>query len=323
MGLAGSLLGRLARALAVASGATGAQERQLLLQGAIAARQVAGLDHLQTLADAEFRVFSQWGEDGIIEWLVARCPEIPQSFIEFGVETYAESNTRFLLQHRNWRGLVIDGAPANVARIRSDAVSWRHDLNAMAAFITRDNIDALIREAGFDGEVGLLSIDIDGNDYWVWEAIGCVSPWLVVIEYNACFGDLLPLTVPYLAQFQRLASDPSGLYFGASCKALEQLGAVKGYAVLGSNRAGNNLFLAREDIANHLIERIADRGPRPSRFREGRDDAGKLTYQGGLARTERIAALPVVDVGSGKEAPLGEFGPLFSPAWKAAIAGTR
>src|SRR5262245_31604250 len=87
----------------------GLLERQLFLTGQIACGQVRQLDRLTTLADAEFRVTSQWGEDGIIEWLCHMLPGIPHSFVEFGVEHYQEANTRFLLQNRNWRGLIIDG----------------------------------------------------------------------------------------------------------------------------------------------------------------------------------------------------------------------
>jgi hypothetical protein len=322
MGIVRSLHGRLTRLLWTALERSPAIERLALLQGQIAARQIAGLEQLGTLAEAEFRVSSQWGEDGIIEWLVAHSPGIPEIFIEFGVENYAESNTRFLLQNRNWRGLVLDGSQDHVAAIRKDAISWRHDLTALATFITADNIERTIANAGFAGEIGLLSIDIDGNDYWVWQAIGNVSPWLVVVEYNAVFGDLLPLSVPYQADFARTKADPSNLYFGASCKAFAHLAAAKGYVVLGSNRAGNNLFMAREDVAAGLAPRIADRSPRPSRFREARDDAGRLTYLGGQARAERIAALPVADVASGKQGPLEKQGPLYGAAWLAAMAGT-
>jgi hypothetical protein len=320
--IARAVLQRLAGPVVTAIDRSPALERQLLLQGQIAARQLAGVERLGSLADAEFRVSSQWGEDGIVEWLVANSPGIPERFIEFGVENYRESNTRFLLQNRNWRGLVLDGSERHVAAIKGDPLSWRHDLTAVAAFITNDNIEQLIAEAGFGGEIGLLSIDIDGNDYWVWQALGNVAPWLVIAEYNAVLGDLLPLTVPYRADFVRTAADPSNLYYGASVKAIAQLAAAKGYVVLGSNRAGNNLFLAREDVAAGLAGRIADRRARPSRFREARDAGGRLTHLAGLARSEHITGLPVVDVGSGREAPLGEFGALFSAEWLAAMAGT-
>ncbi len=322
MGIVRSLRDRLARLLAAAATPSPASERLALLQGQIAARQVAGLAQLGTLADAEFRVSSQWGEDGIIEWLVAHSPGIPESFIEFGVEDYSESNTRFLLQHRNWRGLVLDGSEANIAAIRKNELCWRHDLTALASFVTAENIEQTIADVNFTGEIGILSVDIDGNDYWVWEAIRNASPWLVIAEYNAVLGDLLPLSVPYRADFARTSAHPSNLYFGASSKAFEHLAAAKGYVVLGSNRAGNNLFMARADIASALADRIADHRPRASRFREARDAEGRLTYLGGLARTERIATLPVVDVASGNQAPLGQFGALFGADWLAAMAGT-
>ena len=313
---------RLARLLGVSVGLGPAIERLALLQGQVAARQVTGLDHLGRLADAEFRVSSQWGEDGIIEWLVAKAPGIPEIFIEFGVETYAESNTRFLLQNRNWRGLVLDGSAANIAAIRKAPVSWHHDLTAIARFVTAENIDRTIADAGFAGEIGLLSLDIDGNDYWVWQAISSVSPWFVIAEYNAVMGDLLSLSVPYQADFTRFAADPSGLYFGASCGAFAQLAAAKGYVILGSNRAGNNLFMARQDVAAGLTDHIADLRPRPSRFREARDSEGRLAYLGGLERTEQISALPVINVANGIEGSLGQQGPLFSAYWLAAMAGT-
>lgn len=321
--IARSLLNRILRPLSAAIESSPALDRQQFLQGQIAARQLAALDRLETLADAEFRVSSQWGEDGIIEWLVARLPGIPECFIEFGVETYTESNTRFLLQNRNWRGLVIDGSDRNVATILSDPIAWRHDLTAVAEFVSAENIEGILGGAGFAGEVGLLSIDIDGNDYWVWKAIETVSPWLVIAEYNAVFGDRAAVTVPYDAAFTRTAADSSNLYFGASYKAFEHLAAAKGYAVLGSNRAGNNLFLARLDIASGLLARIAERGARPSRFREARGRGGRLELLGGLERTERIAGLPVVEVASGRQAPLRDFGPLFSEEWRAAIAAVR
>lgn len=296
-------------------------ERQVMLLGIIAARQVGRVESVGALADVEFRAFSQWGEDGIIEWLLSKSENVPEIFIEFGVENYRESNTRFLLQHRNWRGLVIDGSAEHVADIRADAVSWRHDLTAVCSFITSDNIERTIADAGFAGEIGILSIDIDGNDYWVWEAIKNVSPQFVIIEYNANFGDLQPLTVPYRDDFFRTAAHPSNLYFGASCRAFEHLASLKGYVMLGSNLAGNNLFFARADRAPSLLSRIGDTAARPSRFRECRNSDGQLALLGGTARANIVINLPVVDVQSGKQGSLRSFGALFSSRWVAQIDG--
>jgi hypothetical protein len=275
------------------------------------------LGKLNALCDAEFSVFSQWGEDGIIEWLISKSDDIPKTFIEFGVEDYRESNTRFLLQNRNWRGLVIDSSKEHVATIKRDQVSWRHDLTAASSFITRENIGNIIAKSGFSGDVGLLSIDIDGNDYWVWEEITDISPHLVVVEYNANFGDIQPLTIPYRPDFVRAVADASNLYYGASCKAFEELGKRKGYVLLGSNRVGTNLFFAREDRAAQLVQLVSDRSPRPCFVREARAPSGELMLLGGLSRTRLIRNMDVVNVMTGVVGPIYSFGELFSANWLA------
>jgi hypothetical protein len=111
----------------------------LQLQGRMASWQVRSQKVMPYLRDAEFRVTSQWGEDGIIDWLIerAKIPPVSQSFIEFGVGTYREANTRFLLQNRNWRGLIMDSSEAMVATVREDGLAWAHALTVRPAFITR------------------------------------------------------------------------------------------------------------------------------------------------------------------------------------------
>ena len=291
------------------------QERDRLLLGQMAARQVRGIDSVSRLSDVEFTAFSQWGEDGILEWIIHQIGDVPECFIEFGVEDYRESNTRFLLQNRNWRGLVIDGSTQNVEKIRTEAIYWRHDLTACDAFIDRDNVNRLFEEAGFTGEIGLLSIDIDGNDYWIWEAITVVNPLIVVVETNAVFGDMAPVTVPYRDDFVRTNAHHSNLYYGASPKALEHLAEQKGYQPLGTNSVGSNAFFVRNDVAERIVPRIADRAFHPSRVRESRDASGALSFLSGPNRTKEIAHMEVVNVVSGKTAALSEFSPLFSAQW--------
>lgn len=286
-----------------------------MLQGAQAALQLRGLNQLSSLQDAEFKVFSQWGEDGIIEWLISRLPGIPQSFVEFGVENYTEANTRFLLSHRHWRGLIMDGSVQNIASVRARNDHWKYDLTAIDAFVTRDNIDGLIAGAGFSGEIGLLSVDIDGNDYWVWESISSVNPWIVIVEYNAVLGDLKPLSIPYDAGFTRMAAHHSALYYGASAAAFEFLAARKGYVAVGSNRAGNNLFYLRKDVMAAIQPLIADRRPRPSLYAEARTPLGELSLTRGAARRHLIDEMPVTDVAHGSTATLSSMGELYSPYW--------
>ena len=134
--------------------------------------------------ESEFRVFSQWGEDGIIQFLLQHVSIKQPLFIEFGVENYTESNTRFLLTNNQWSGIVIDGSDENIEYIKKDPIYWATNLKAVSAFITKDNINELITQNGITGDIGILSIDIDGNDYWVWQAIDCVSPSIIICEYK-------------------------------------------------------------------------------------------------------------------------------------------
>jgi len=160
-------------------------EHSLLLQGRLAAHAIAKGRPLHTLADAEFRVYSQWGEDGIIEWLVTQVAVPNNRFIEIGVDNFTEANCRFLMHNRNWKGLIFDGNENYMSGLRKDRMFWMYDLTAKGAFITAENINELILEAGFAGPLGILSIDIDGNDYWVWKAINVVDPAIVICEFNA------------------------------------------------------------------------------------------------------------------------------------------
>ncbi|MGA9996660.1 MAG: hypothetical protein WBP93_14680 [Pyrinomonadaceae bacterium] len=244
----------------------------------------------ENLRETEFKVFSQFGDDGIIQYLVENIPVAfeQQSFIEFGVENYTESNTRFLLLNNNWRGLVMDGSEAQVSYIKSDQIYWKHDLTAVQSFITTDNINRIISEHNFAGEIGLLSIDIDGNDYWVWKAIDAVSPFVVIVEYNSVFGYEHEITIPYDPAFNRTQAHPSNLFWGCSLKALVMLAERKGYAFVGSNSAGNNAYFVRKDKLGKVKPTSLEDGYVYSRFRESRDEQGRLTY---LSGTQRLTAI--------------------------------
>ena len=290
-------------------------DRSLLLQGRIAAMQLTGRDRIAHLGDVEFRVCSQWGEDGIIEWLCQKIPDMSRSFIEFGVENFSEANSRFLMENRAWRGLVMDGSAAHMTGLRQEALYWRHDLTAVTAFITAENINQLIAENGFAGELGILSVDIDGNDYWVLEAIDCVNPAVIVCEINGVFGDLKAFTVPYRADFQRMDAHYSGQYFGCSLAAAKLLCARKGYSFIGTNTNGVNAFFVRDDLAAPIIGSIAEIRAWAPRHRDSRDLHGDLDFVRGLARFALIADMPVVDLLTGRLVALHELQPLFSDAY--------
>ena len=297
----------------------GIAERHLMLSGRQACWNLQGRKSISSLAEVEFTVFSQWGEDGIIEWLVQNLPLKSDSFVEFGVENYSESNTRFLLQNRNFKGLVFDGDAHNIEKLLGSGLCWRHHLTAQAAFITRDNINDLISKNGFSGDLGILSIDIDGNDYWVWEAIDCVDPEIVILEYNAVFGDKYPVTIPYDPEFVRTRAHSSNLYWGTSIKALESLASAKGYRLIGTNAAGNNAFFLRQDMFARLEDKITDKSPVLSRLRESRDEQGNLTFVTGTERFEVIKSMPVVRVDTGETISLESLAPVYSDEWAATL----
>jgi hypothetical protein len=280
----------------------------LELAGASEARRVSNLPDQAPLQEAEFKVYSQFGDDGIIQYLISHLSENP-TFVEFGVEDYTEANTRFLLVHNRWRGLILDGRPDLAAVVAEQGLPMLYELQAKSAFITAENINQLISEAGFSGEIGLLSIDIDGNDYWVWKAITCVRPQIVVVEYNAVFGPDRAVTIPYSPAFTRQQAHYSWLYFGASLPALCALGEEKGYAFVGCNEAGNNAYFVRKDLADHFLVLAPQSGFRDSRFRESRDPQGRMDRLTGPARLEAIADLPVVDLALGQVIPLRKLLP--------------
>ena len=278
-----------------------------LATGRMEARQTAHLP-AGAFQDAEFKVWSQWGEDGIIEHLLRHVPVAQPVFVEFGVENYREANTRFLLRNRNWSGLVIDGSPQNIAFIRNDPISWRHDLKAIAAFVTRDNINQLIADAGITGDIGLLSVDIDGNDYFVWDSISQISPRLVIAEYNAIFGASAAVSVPYAADFHRTAAHYSNVYWGCSLAALDHLAQKKGYILAGCNSNGNNAFFIRQDVAGTIQKQSPAAAFRAAKFRESRDEAGNLTFLPVDEARRLIAHMPLVDVSSGAALTVGDIG---------------
>lgn len=290
-----------------------AHEDQKVLMGQILTNQLRARGPLPSIQDAEFRVFSQFGEDGILQYLIERTgvPKAAETFVEFGVASFDEANCRFVLLKDNWRGLIIDGSKRNMDKVRADQIHWRHGLTVRDAFIDRDNIQDLILGSGISGEIGILSVDIDGNDYWVWERINCVDPIIVVAEYNSTFGPDAPISVPYDPAFQRTAAHHSNLYWGASIGALTHQANTRGYALVGGNRAGNNVFFVRRDRLGDLKELRPQQAWEAAKFRESRDANGGLTYLEGAARLEAIQHLPVVDVTTGETRPLSSFGALL------------
>jgi hypothetical protein len=220
-----------------------------------------------------FKVYSQCDEDGIIHEIFKRIGTTNRTFVEFGVGSGIECNSVKLLVE-GWRGLWLDGGEHHICQSRTrfkTFVESRH-LTALEAFITAENINSLIAQGGVSGEIDLLGIDIDHNDYWVWQAIDVVNPRVVVIEYNATMHPPLSLVVPY--EPDRIWDGSN--FYGASLEALVRLGRNKGYQLVGCNFAGSNAFFVRHDLVGDcfLEPATAEEHYEPPRYYFGLLKAG-------------------------------------------------
>jgi hypothetical protein len=252
----------------------------------------------KNLNDYEFRIFSQFGDDGIIQYLIKHIAIENEVFIEFGVEDYLESNTRFLMMNNNWEGFVMDGSEQAMQALRAQPWYWRYSLRQKAVFITRENINDLLSETGYSN-IGLLHIDLDGNDYHILDVLdfSILNPSILVLEYNSVFGKDRAITVPYDKGFVRSEAHYSNLYFGASLPALHLAATNKGYKLVGCNKAGNNAYYVRQDLLNEVIqERTVEDAFIESKFRESRGQDYVLTHLQGKERRKAIDGLEVLNV---------------------------
>jgi len=281
-------------------------EKSLIMQGKSLALLNQQRDDQDPLSAYEFQVFSQFGEDGILQHLIQETgiDDNEKTFVEFGVQDYQESNTRFLLQGHHWQGLIIDGSGAWMESVKTSSLYWRYNLKAIAAWIDRENINDLILSSGLQGTIGFLSIDIDGNDYWVWERISCIKPIIIACEWNSTFGKEHALSIPYDPGFNRAAAHYSHQYWGASIAALHHLAEQKGYALIGTNQAGNNLFFVDKDRLGRLKARRPEDVWVEAQFSDTRDKNGNLTFLRGDKRRQLIQDLPLVNVMNGETTSL-------------------
>lgn len=296
---------RLSSHLAVACRDWESPNRILTAKALMASESWRALTQPLHLGEKEFRVYSQWGDDGIIQFLIKVLGIKARQFIEFGVADFFESNTHFLLINDNWRGFVIDGSAENIKAVRNSPLYWRYSLHAESAFVTAENVNDLLARSGF-GKIGLLHIDLDGNDYWVLKALDLsrYQPDILILEYNAQFGAERAITVPYNAAFYRFSAHYSGQFFGASLPALARLADEKGYYFIGCNSAGNNAYFLRNEfrgliapsnVRDHFID---------ASFRDSRDAEGKLTFSERAESRGLLGRMRVINVETGADEKL-------------------
>jgi hypothetical protein len=235
------------------------------VQNLLALRYKEMLHHrlpLPRLADVEFRAFSQNGEDGILLYLFSLLGTTNKKCVEICAGDGIECNTANLIINHGWTGLLVDGNEANVDRGRRFYAECRDTFvrppTFIQAWITAETINDLVAGHGFTGDIDLLSLDLDGVDYWVWQALDVVRPRVVVLEYQGVWGPEHAVTVPYRPDFQADFSR-TPLYCGASLAAFVKLGRQKGYRLVGSHRLGFNAFFVCDGVGEELFPEVPAR----------------------------------------------------------------
>lgn len=207
-----------------------------------------------SLDETGFKVFSQHEEDGQILFLLAALDISQKVFVDIGSNDGVNSNCANLALHFGWHGLFIDSDSAAIRRgtrfYHKYPDPWSYKPVFKHAEVTPASINTMITEAGISGEIGLLSIDIDGHDYWIWKAIDCIQPAIVLVEANVEMG-LNDSVVPYNAAYNH--KQRHACYHGASVTAFCKLADRKGYRLAGANQYGHNLFFIRKEVPESLI----------------------------------------------------------------------
>jgi hypothetical protein len=211
------------------------------------------------------KIYSQSDEDGIIREIFNRIGTTNKTFVEFGIGNGLENNTLALL-FEGWQGLWIDASSKSVNKIRENfnIIIEKEYLKIIQSFITKENINDLISDNIKSEEIDLLSVDIDGNDYHIIDAITCVSPRVIVVEYNAKFTPPVLYCMDYNPTHRWEKDD----CFGASLKFFEVNLEKKGYYLVGCNLSGANAFFVRKDLVNDhfLAPFTAENHYEPARY---------------------------------------------------------
>jgi hypothetical protein len=215
---------------------------------------------LPRFVDVGFRCNSQTDEDGILLYLFSVLGTANKTCVEVCAGDGIECNTANLILKHGWHGLLVDGDRANVERgtryYSRSKDTFIYPPRLVHSWVTRDGINDLLSANGFSGEVDLLSLDLDGIDYWVWQSLEVINPRVVVLEYQDILGPERSWTVPYSDDFSASGyptTDGMPNFAGASLAAFVKLGRQKGYRLVGVNRYGFNAFFVREGLGEGLL----------------------------------------------------------------------
>ena len=255
---------------------------------------------IKNINDLDYKVFSQYGEDGIIDYLLHSLKIDKPKFVEIGIGDYLECNTRFLVERTSPKGLVIDCIKNLKEKISKNIKLARTDITIIETFISSKNINSIMKVNGFDKDIDLFSLDIDGVDYWVLKELPKDFSKIAVIEFNYTFGSKKEITVPNRKNFDRSKYHYSNLCFGASLRAMINLMKKKNFVFIGTNLQRLNAFF----VSKKYIKKINLNIPKTndlakftdSNISESRSRNNSLTYLSGKKKIEKIYECKVIDV---------------------------
>jgi hypothetical protein len=256
--------------------------------------------NFENINDAEEKIFSQNGEDGIIDYVLETLDIKDPKFIEIGVEDYIESNTRLLYHIRNSQGLIIDQS-IDVNKLSKNLDLWKGRIKVIKEAVGPNNINEIVRKNYFNKNLDLFSIDIDGLDFWVIKELPKNFSKICVAEYNPLFGSELEITVPNIKNFDRTDYHYSNLCWGVSLKGLINIMKEKNFIFLGVNNLKNNAFFINKNYQNLFKKIILGINSKLENyvnhdFKESRDKKGKLTNLSSEEQLKEIKDCQVVDI---------------------------
>ena len=260
-------------------------------------------NEIEDLTETETKIFSQNGEDGIIDYLINRLKIDKKNFVEIGVGNYREANTRFLYNSHHPKGLIVDCIDDMEKKVKEHVNFWKGDLRVINKQIDTENILDVLND-GCNFEIDLFSIDIDSIDYWIIDKLKNNISKIFVAEYNPVFGSKLEVSVPNISGFKRGDYHYSHLCYGMSLRALVNLMDKKGYYFIGSNiQKINAFFISKEFKKNIFFKNIKIKSLdkyTDSNIRDSRDSKNNLNYLSDDLKFKEIENCEVVNLKNNK-----------------------
>ncbi len=259
----------------------------------------------KNLFEADYKIYSQTGEDGILDFLIHSLLIKKPTFLEIGVGDYRECNTRYLFERYSSKGVIVDQIENLKEKVSKNVKLWKGDLKIIEQSVNSENINEILRKSEINENLDIFSIDIDGIDYWVIKNIPKIHSKIFVAEFNPIFGHEKKITVPNSKNFNRSDYHYSHLCYGMSLMALIELMNNKNFTFIGTNVACHNaFFLANEYVKkinfdlpnnNHLEQFVQNN------FRDSRAKNFKLNYKSGKERIKEISDCDVIDLSDGEK----------------------